>query len=1829
METRKTDPVSALEHVLTEVLKNPICSDPALTGPFRRAMDAAGVSEIGDLCMLRDEDFREIEIPDFVRFGEEKDTSFIYSEHTRHLTMVERRTFEQLLLWFRDKSLAKSDIISPSRVWFLLTTDEFNTWKKTYHPPMSSNEPSSIGGDYEVVTIEKEQKRDLENFKKGVKRDESAFKVFKEDQYYLNFHRNLLVTARSQNVERAFDLDFDPSTLDKLERELYDQQMKFAYSVLNKIVQTSQGRIFVRQHEKDGDATAVLRKIITFYTESRVAEKSSSDLLAKILALRFDSTWNSGAKNFLNHWQNLVLDLEEIRGTGSPVAVTEKRPWLVTSLSTNSEMQSAITQWDSSERMLKLGVIGSGILSVTKSIITEEVQYAGFIQHLETTAANYDASHKATRSTRRQANATDRRGNPDKKVGEKGPNWIPEEKFATMTWDEKKAHWAKLKKQQKSANVAKSTTTKELAKAVQAALVTEREANATKIEKEVEKVAPKEIVIKVAEGTAAADDTPAITLKSLLKTHKAEGKMTITESNGHHFLQIDMANRLYTVVHAVTSSLGALIDRGANGGIGGADMRIIETLLNAKADVSGIGSNVLKDLPIVTGACKVKTHRGYVIGLFPQFAYDGAGKTIISALQMEAWGLDVDERPRKAARNPGKQRIITPDGYKIPLKYRNGLPYMDITYPTDDDMELYPHVFFTKDDAWDPTIIDDEYESEVSETEEDELTYNSEVNDYGELTGDIERDIDVLLLEVHSTRVANDREVITQKPKFEALRPNFGWISVERLKKTLAATTQYARAMGRIPFRKHYKTRFPAANVRRFNDDVATDTFFADTPAIDDGIRGHGGSTMAQIYCGKKTQLTAAFPMKSETEMPATLQDFIRKEGAPNLLFSDNAKVQIGKTVNSILRHYGIDDHQSEPYHQHQNYAERRIQEIKRFVDVLMDRTGTPAGYWLLCLLYAVYLLNRLASDSLGGISAIQAAHNWIPDVSALLTFYWWQPVYYATNDGASGFPSESKEKLGRWVGVAESKGDILTYWILTEDTHMVIPRSAVRPVTVEDPNMRSMPQGGEDENRDEPILKSVADLKQPTEDPCTMELPSFSPEDLLGVTFLRDAEEDGRVLRAKIVREIKKKDSETKTELLKFVVEIGDNEYDEIMTYNELCDIIEQQQEAEEAGLTEIHAYRDFVGHDGPLKSNDPKYNGSTWNLLVHWEDGTQSWEPLDILAKDDPVSCARYGRDKDLLDKPGWKRLKKIASRKKKFDRMINQSKVAPSRNVPLYKFGVELPRNIHALEALDKKNGNMKWDEACTTEISCLDRYKTFLDKGKNTPTPEGFKRIRLHWVFDVKQDLRHRARLVALGNLTEVPKDSTYSGVVSLRSLRMCILIAELNDLKVQAADISSAYLEAYTKEKVCFTAGPEFKELQGHTIIIIKALYGLRTSGARWHEKLADSLYDLGFKPCKSDPDVWMKNCGSYYEYVCVYVDDLAVMMKDPDKFFVDLKKQGGYGLKGEGEIKYHIGGDFFRDPDGTLVYSAKTYVDRMLANYQRLFGNMPKEYITPLDANDHPELDTSPELDEKGKAIYMSLIGCMQWAVSLCRYDIGCAIMTMGRFRNAPREGHLERIKHMCGYLKKYKSGGIRFRTDMPEYGHLEEPTVDWTHSVYGDVKEDIPDDMPEPKGKPVRLTCFVDANLMHDFITGRSATGILHLMNLTPIDWFSKRQDTVETATYGSEFVAARIATEQVMDIRTTLRYMGVPIEEKTFMFGDNASVITSSTIQTSVLKKRHNMLAYHRVREAIAAGVMFFFHIPGTENPSDVLTKNLTHTVAWKLIRPFLFYAGDMSTA
>ena len=310
-----------------------------------------------------------------------------------------------------------------------------------------------------------------------------------------------------------------------------------------------------------------------------------------------------------------------------------------------------------------------------------------------------------------------------------------------------------------------------------------------------------------------------------------------------------------------------------------------------------------------------------------------------------------------------------------------------------------------------------------------------------------------------------------------------------------------------------------------------------------------------------------------------------------------------------------------------------------------------------------------------------------------------------------------------------------------------------------------------------------------------------------------------------------------------------------------------------------------------------------------------------------------------------------------------------------------------------------------------------------------------------------------------------------------------------------------------------------------------------------------------------------------------------------------------------------------------LCIQPKKYIEKMAATYERLFGTKPKDvYTSPLEKGDHPEMDTSELLNSTGIQQYQSMVGAMQWAVSIGRLDITTAVMTLSSFCVAPRMGHLEWCKRVYRYLWKMRHAMIHIRTEEPDYSALPVVEYNWARSVYGMVVELQQEDWPTPRGKHVTLLHFVDANLYHDIVTGRSVMGILRLANKTPIDWYSKKQGTVETATFGSEFAAARTCTEQIIDLCDTLRYMGVPIQEKSYMFGDNKTVVDSSNTPHGKLHKRHTMLAYHRVREAIASGIIHFVHIPGDINHADILSKHWGFQQIWKKqLQPLLFWPGD----
>jgi hypothetical protein len=225
-------------------------------------------------------------------------------------------------------------------------------------------------------------------------------------------------------------------------------------------------------------------------------------------------------------------------------------------------------------------------------------------------------------------------------------------------------------------------------------------------------------------------------------------------------------------------------------------------------------------------------------------------------------------------------------------------------------------------------------------------------------------------------------------------------------------------------------------------------------------------------------------------------------------------------------------------------------------------------------------------------------------------------------------------------------------------------------------------------------------------------------------------------------------------------------------------------------------------------------------------------------------------------------------------------------------------------------------------------------------------------------------------------------------------------------------------------------------------------------------------------------------------------------------------------------------------------------------------------------------------------------------------------------------KGHLNRAKRVVGYVAKFKEAALRFRVGLPDYSQLCQKVENWEGSVYGNDHEEFPANMPTPLGKLVRITEYVDANLYFDLVTGRACTGILIFLNQTPIDWYCKKQSTVACATFGSEFVAAKTATEKAYDLRHTLRMMGIPVDYQTYVFGDNAAVITQSTIPHSQLGKRHNALAYHFTREAIATGMIRMFHVAGIDNPADCMTKFLGYQEWYRILRPVLFWQGDTAT-
>ena len=500
---------------------------------------------------------------------------------------------------------------------------------------------------------------------------------------------------------------------------------------------------------------------------------------------------------------------------------------------------------------------------------------------------------------------------------------------------------------------------------------------------------------------------------------------------------------------------------------------------------------------------------------------------------------------------------------------------------------------------------------------------------------------------------------------------------------------------------------------------------------------------------------------------------------------------------------------------------------------------------------------------------------------------------------------------------------------------------------------------------------------------------------------------------------------------------------------------------------------------------------------------------------------------------------------------------------------------------------------------------------------------FQEIACHMIFDVKMDLTRKARFVAGGHLTDTPASITYSSVVSRDSVRLAFLMAALNDIDIMACDVGNAYLNAPCREKVWFVAGPEFGSREGTVVKVIRALYGLKSSGAAWRAMFNATVLEMGFVPTIADPDVYRKpsakeNGFKYYEYILVYVDDVLIISHNTATHLESIQAQYELNPTSIGPPSRYLGADVRKvtrpgDPTGREYWSlsANTYVKNAVRNVKLLLQgdgrNLKSTAKSPFSSTTYrPETDTTDECNQEGASRYSQLIGVLRWAVELGRIDMYTEVSLLSQHLALPRVGHLEAVYHIFAYLNKHEKSSIIFDpTDpIPITPTIAKP--DWS-SFYDDLEEELPPRMPEPLGNPVNIHVFVDANHAGNVVTRRSHTGILAFVQNAPIIWVSRRQNTVETSTFGSEFVALRNARDVIIALRYKLRMFGVPLEGPAQVYCDNQGVVKNTSIPESVLSKKHNAINYHAVREAAAAGVLQVHKEDTETNLADLFTKVL----------------------
>ena len=934
-----------------------------------------------------------------------------------------------------------------------------------------------------------------------------------------------------------------------------------------------------------------------------------------------------------------------------------------------------------------------------------------------------------------------------------------------------------------------------------------------------------------------------------------------------------------------------------------------------------------------------------------------------------------------------------------------------------------------------------------------------------------------------------------------------------------------------------------------------------------------------------------------------------------------------------------------------------------------MQRTDTPIRLWCYCYEYSADVLSLLANGrfDLQGRTPYEMVMHYTPDISEYVSFSWFQWCWHLDETTKS-------KRLCRWLGPAHQVGQSFCSWLLLDNSEC-IARSTVIPIPDDELNSDSMTQQmkifmdcieGRIGNTKQPIYNNVHpqaiyfnafddDVEDDDQDlPYGDEFIDVKTEEVndryldamdeyIGAHIVVPGKDALPVLARMKNRKrdtqgnpVGESNSNPILDSRIYELEFPDGRVEEYAV-NVLAESLLEQADDDRWDSGIIDEYVDLRRDDSiAVPKNKGQFETSTgqlrnvvttkgWEIQVRWKDKSTSWISLHEAKNGDPGGLAEFAVSRGVQHEPAFKWWIATALKEKK--RLISRLQSRRIRKGRM-KFGIMIPGSVEEAIELDRKNGNTLWQDSIKKEMK--NSKVAFSLQPRGASIPVGSTEITCHLVFDIKLDMTRKARYVAGGHLTDVPPSMTYSSVVSRDTVRIGFLMAALNDLDVMTLDIQNAFLSAPTGEKIHFFAGPEWKADEGKLVVVVRALYGLKSSALQFRNHLAETLGNkLGFKSSLADPDLWYKPCTSkdglkYYAYILVYVDDVCLIDKEPASLVEMIKQSFTVKPDSIGEPMMYLGADMKKiERDGKTVWAmnSRSYLEKAIKNLKQRLKEDGFEFNKKLSDKNYshqqpfsstsyrPELDVSIECNDQQVTLYQNMIGILRWVVELGRIDIAYEVSVLSRFLVNPRTGHLVQALHIFKYLDIHKENSLVF--DPKDHDFIDPSDVaskiGEMKKAYPDAVEDLPTNAPEPRGNPVSIYVFVDSDHAGDKMTRRSQTGIILYLNTAPIVWYSKRQSTVESSTFGSEFVALRIASELTISLRYKLRMFGIPITGPAQVFCDNEAVYNNAAFAHSTLKKKHNSICFHRVRECVAAGLMCVHKVSSEYNLSDILTKSL----------------------